>query len=75
MHLNKPKKAFLAQGGGGGGGGEYVSNSSNAYSDLYDINSKQFYCSQDQIDGFVMNLKKMVIAIKKEWLFLILLLS
>ena len=33
MHKNKPKKHFSHR---GGGGGEYVSISSNAYSDLYD---------------------------------------
>ena len=38
MYDCKPKKYFSHR-GGGGGEGEYVSISSNAYSDLYDINS------------------------------------
>ena len=54
---------------------EYVSISSNAYSDLYDINSKLFDCSQDQIDDFVTNLKKDGYCFKKRWLFLIFLSS
>ena len=72
MHALKLTKKSISRTAEGGGSRwlKYVSFSSNAYSDLYDINLKYFYYSQDQIDGFVTNLtKRMLLLLKKDGYF------